>query len=147
MSRNGYGMVQQFVTYFYKHIRDASPRDVETMYTLTFHKIGADFFPNGPWPHMNELRHLVDDDVFWILYQVRYPVKSAAFHPRIEAREPPGTQPAPLNTYFDYGKYTSRDLGTQQLALSPLGACKQWRSTVRADEIPVHTVPTRTSNR
>lgn len=72
MSRNGYSMVQQFVTYFYKHIRDASPRDVETMYTLTFHKIGADFFANGPWPHMNELRHLVDDDVFWILYQVRH---------------------------------------------------------------------------
>lgn len=65
-------MVEQFVLYFYKHIRDASARDVETMYTLTFNKIGADFFPNTPWPHMNELKHLVDDDVFWILYQELY---------------------------------------------------------------------------
>ena len=64
-------MVEQFVTYFYKHIRSASARNVETMYTLTYNKIGSDFYATSSWPHMNELKHLVSDEVFWILYQVR----------------------------------------------------------------------------
>jgi len=63
-------LVTKFVTYFYQHIRNASVPDIHTMYMTTFKKISDDYFKTSPWPYYTELKHHVNDELFWILYQV-----------------------------------------------------------------------------
>jgi translation initiation factor 3 subunit L len=63
-------MVTKFVSYFYLNIRNAAVADIETMYTLTFNKISNDFFPTTPWPRYQEIEKYVNDDLFWLMYQV-----------------------------------------------------------------------------
>lgn len=66
-------MVQDFVTYFYRHIRERNLREVTQMYTHTFPHLSERFFKGASWPPVEGVAHLVDDDhVFCMLYKELY---------------------------------------------------------------------------
>jgi hypothetical protein len=70
-SKDGMDKVQLFVQLFYKHIREGTLNYMTYMYEVTFPKITEDFYPDKPWPHPNNLKGLVNDYLFWMLYNVR----------------------------------------------------------------------------
>lgn len=45
--------------------------DIQTMYSMTFKALSDDYFANQPWPRYEDLRKFVNDDLFWLMYQVR----------------------------------------------------------------------------
>lgn len=63
--------VTKFVTYFYQHICNGNVADIQTMYSITFKALSEDYFNNKPWPRYEDLRKYVNDDLFWLMYQVR----------------------------------------------------------------------------
>ena len=69
-SKDGLDKVDKFCRLFYKHIVDGALHHMTLMYETTFYKHSEDFFPDKPWPHPEKLKHLVNDYLFWMLYQV-----------------------------------------------------------------------------
>ena len=66
-------MVQDFVVYFYRHIRERNIREIYTMYSHTFPVLSERFFKGGSWPRAEVISHLVDHDhVFCMLYKELY---------------------------------------------------------------------------
>jgi hypothetical protein len=63
--------VTKFVRYFYQHICNGNVADIQTMYSMTFKALSDDYFNNKPWPRYEDLRKYVNDDLFWLMYQVR----------------------------------------------------------------------------
>lgn len=63
--------VTKFVTYFYQHICNGNVADIQTMYSITFKALSDDYFNTKPWPRYEDLRKYVNDDLFWLMYQVR----------------------------------------------------------------------------
>ena len=63
--------VTKFVTYFYQHICNGNVGDIQTMYSMTFKALSDDYFNNKPWPRYEDLKKYVNDDLFWLMYQVR----------------------------------------------------------------------------
>lgn len=47
-------------------------REIQTMYDVSFVKLSERFFKQTPWPPVEAISHLVEDDhVFCMLYKVR----------------------------------------------------------------------------
>lgn len=66
-------MVQDFVVYFYRHIRERNIREIYTMYSHTFPVLSERFFKGASWPRAEAISHLVDHDhVFCMLYKELY---------------------------------------------------------------------------
>ncbi|KAG7675274.1 hypothetical protein Ndes2526B_g08141 [Nannochloris sp. 'desiccata'] len=66
-------MVQDFVVYFYRHIRERNIREIYTMYSHTFPVLSERFFKGSSWPRAEAVSHLVDHDhVFCMLYKELY---------------------------------------------------------------------------
>ena len=66
-------MVQDFVVYFYRHIRERNIREIYTMYSHTFPVLSERFFKGASWPRAETISHLVDHDhVFCMLYKELY---------------------------------------------------------------------------
>lgn len=66
-------MVQDFVVYFYRHIRERNIREIYTMYSHTFTVLSERFFKGSTWPRADDISHLVDHDhVFCMLYKELY---------------------------------------------------------------------------
>ena len=62
---------QQFVSYFYRHIREKNIFEIHSMYETSFNKLSDRYFKQSPWPHWEAIAPLVDDDhVFLLLYKV-----------------------------------------------------------------------------
>jgi len=81
-------MVKQFVVYFYRHIRERNMREIQTMYDVSFVKLSERFFKQTPWPPVEAISHLVEDDhVFCMLYkEMYYRHLYAIQQPSLEAR-------------------------------------------------------------
>jgi len=66
-------VVKQFVTYFYRHIKDRNVYDIYSMYENTFNKITEKYFKNSPWPPAESIASLVHNDtLFLVLYKELY---------------------------------------------------------------------------
>jgi len=66
-------MVKQFVTYFYRHIRERHVPETWSMYDVSFPKLSDRYFKQGPWPSVDAVSSLVDHDhVFCLLYRELY---------------------------------------------------------------------------
>lgn len=86
-------MVQDFVVYFYRHIRERNIREIYTMYTYSFSHLSERFFKGSTWPPAEAIAHLVDNDhVFCMLYKEMrfrhlYASTRPSLHQRIESWE------------------------------------------------------------
>ena len=40
------------------------------MYSMTFKALSDDYFSDKPWPRYEDLAKYVNDDLFWLMYQV-----------------------------------------------------------------------------
>jgi len=66
-------IVQQFVVYFYRHIRERNVNEILKMYETSFNKISERFFQGSPWPHVDLIAPYVKNDhVFCMLYKELY---------------------------------------------------------------------------
>uniref|UniRef100_A0A7R9TYX1 Eukaryotic translation initiation factor 3 subunit L n=1 Tax=Prasinoderma coloniale TaxID=156133 RepID=A0A7R9TYX1_9VIRI len=66
-------IVKQFVVYFYRHIRERNVYEIHSMYESSFAKLTDRFFKDKPWPPVEVIAPLVDDDhVFCLLYKEMY---------------------------------------------------------------------------
>ena len=66
-------MVQQFVVYLYRHIREKNVGYIQHIYNISFSKITDMFYSQKPWPRAERISYLVDDDhVFCLLYKELY---------------------------------------------------------------------------
>lgn len=66
-------IVKQFVHYLYRHIRERNIPEIQSMYEISFPKLSERYFKNGPWPHVDLVSDLVDQDhVFCLLYKELY---------------------------------------------------------------------------
>jgi len=66
-------VVKQFVSYFYRHIKDRNVFDIYSMYENTFNKITEKYFKNTPWPPADSIAPFVHNDtLFIILYKELY---------------------------------------------------------------------------
>lgn len=66
-------MVKQFVSYFYRHIRERNINEIWSMYDVSFNKLSERYFKTLPWPPAEAISRLVDDDhVFCLLYREMY---------------------------------------------------------------------------
>ena len=66
-------MVSRFVVYFYNHIRERNVSEIHTMYTLSWAKLSERYFKMAPWPPVEYISKLVDNDhVFNLLYKEMY---------------------------------------------------------------------------
>lgn len=66
-------MVQDFVVYFYRHIRERNIREIYTMYSHTFPHLSERFFKGTAWPAVEVIAPLVEQDhVFCLLYKEMY---------------------------------------------------------------------------
>lgn len=66
-------MVQTFVAYFYRHIREKNVFEILSMYETSFHKLTERYFKASPWPPVQAIAPLVDNDhVFCLLYKEMY---------------------------------------------------------------------------
>ncbi len=53
-------------------LRERNVPEVESMYDLSFPKLSDRFFKQGPWPSVDAISDLVDQDhVFCLLYKAR----------------------------------------------------------------------------
>jgi len=61
------------VSFFYRHIRDKNVYEIYQMYDPNFKQLSGRFFPNVPWPAVDAIAPLVDQDhVFCLLYREMY---------------------------------------------------------------------------
>ena len=52
--------------------RERNIPEIQSMYEISFPKLSERYFKNGPWPHVDLVSDLVDQDhVFCLLYKVR----------------------------------------------------------------------------
>ena len=66
-------MVKQFVSYFYRHIRERNTNEIWSMYDVSFNKLSERYFKNSSWPPVEAVAALVDHDhVFCLLYREMY---------------------------------------------------------------------------
>jgi len=66
-------MVKQFITYFYRHIKEGNLYDINTMYETSFNKITEKYYKQSPWPAPETISALVNHDlVFLMLYKELY---------------------------------------------------------------------------
>lgn len=66
-------IVKQFVIYLYRHIRERNIPEIHSMYELTFAKLSDRYFKQSPWPPVEYISDLVDQDhVFCLLYKELY---------------------------------------------------------------------------
>jgi translation initiation factor 3 subunit L len=66
-------LVQDFVVFFYVHIRERNIREIYSMYSVTFPTLSDRFFKGGSWPRAEAIAHLVDNDhVYLALYKELY---------------------------------------------------------------------------
>lgn len=66
-------VVKQFVTYFYRHIKDRNVYDIYSMYENTFNKITEKYFKASLWPPAESIAPLVhNDQLFLVLYKELY---------------------------------------------------------------------------
>uniref|UniRef100_A0A383V606 Eukaryotic translation initiation factor 3 subunit L n=1 Tax=Tetradesmus obliquus TaxID=3088 RepID=A0A383V606_TETOB len=66
-------IVKQFVVYLYRHIRERNIPEIESMYEVSFPKLSDRYFKQGPWPPVDAISDLVDQDhVFCLLYKELY---------------------------------------------------------------------------
>ena len=79
-------MVQQFVVYLYRYIRERNVSHIQHIYDISFAKITEMHFAGGkPWPRAESVKHLVEDDhVFCLLYSELY--VHACYHRRRRLR-------------------------------------------------------------
>jgi translation initiation factor 3 subunit L len=81
-------IVQQFVVYFYRHIRERNVYEIHSMYESSFSKLTERFFKDKPWPKVDAISHLTGDDhVFSMLYsEMYYRHVYARLQPTLEQR-------------------------------------------------------------
>jgi len=66
-------VVKQFITYFYRHIKERAVFDIHSMYENSFNKITEKYFKQTPWPSAEAIAPLVNNDpVFLVLYRELY---------------------------------------------------------------------------
>merc|ERR1712205_241904 len=65
--------VQEFIKYFYRHVRERNMYDIQDIYDTTWHKLTDKFFKGEAWPPADAIAPLVDNDtVFLYLYKELY---------------------------------------------------------------------------
>jgi translation initiation factor 3 subunit L len=57
-------VVKQFVSYFYRHIKDRNVYEIYSTYENTFNKITEKYFKNSPWPPAEAIAPLVHNGKF-----------------------------------------------------------------------------------
>lgn len=66
-------VVKQFVSYFYRHIKERAVADIHSMYENSFNKITEKYFKQSPWPSSESIAPFVNHDkIFLILYKELY---------------------------------------------------------------------------
>jgi len=66
-------LVKQFVSYFYRHIKERNVYDIQGMYETGFNKITEKYFKQSPWPMAESIAPLVQHDpLFLVLYKELY---------------------------------------------------------------------------
>eukprot|EP00899_Mesostigma_viride_P013763 jgi/Mesvir1/22388/Mv17879-RA.1 len=66
-------VVKTFVVYFYRHIREKNVAEIHQMYEGSFAKLTERYFKASPWPLVDAIAPLVDNDhVFCLLYKEMY---------------------------------------------------------------------------
>ena len=85
-------MVQQFVVYLYRNIRERNVSHIQHIYDISFNKITEMHFTGGkPWPRSERISHLVEDDhVFCLLYKEMYAPPPPRAVPCARRRRPRG---------------------------------------------------------
>tara|TARA_B100001121_G_C18658469_1_gene607638 strand:+ start:75 stop:1589 length:1515 start_codon:yes stop_codon:yes gene_type:complete len=79
-------LVQQFVVYLYRHIRERNLHEIYTMYDNSWNKLSDRYFKTKPWPTVETVSHLVNNDhVFCLLYREMY-------HRHLCTKRPPTLQ-------------------------------------------------------
>ncbi len=53
--------VKQFVSYFYRHIKDRNLYDIQAMYENGFNKITEKYFKQSPWPMADSIAPLLNN--------------------------------------------------------------------------------------
>ena len=66
-------MIQRFVVYFHKQVRERNVTEVHFIYENTYHKLTDRFYKTSPWPPAEAIAPLVDEDpTFVMLYKELY---------------------------------------------------------------------------
>lgn len=66
-------VVKQFVVVFYRHIRERNIPEIQHMYEVSFARLSERHYKQLPWPSVELLADLVDEDhVFCLLYKELY---------------------------------------------------------------------------
>jgi translation initiation factor 3 subunit L len=66
-------IVQSFVVYLYRHIREKNVYEIHQMYEGSFNKITERMFKQSPWPVVEAIAPFVENDhVFCLLYKELY---------------------------------------------------------------------------
>lgn len=66
-------VVQKFVVYFHKQVRERNVAEIHFIYENTYHKLTDRFYKTSPWPPAEAIAQLVDEDpVFIMLYKELY---------------------------------------------------------------------------
>lgn len=66
-------IVQSFVIYLYRHIREKNVYEIHQMYEGSFNKITERMFKQSPWPVVDAIAPFVENDhVFCLLYKELY---------------------------------------------------------------------------
>jgi translation initiation factor 3 subunit L len=68
-------VIKNFITYFLRQIKEQNVYEIHSVYENSFNKLTERYFKSSPWPHVDNIRTLVDperDAIFLILYKELY---------------------------------------------------------------------------
>lgn len=65
-------VVEKFLLYFRNSINEGLVNEIQNLYENDFPRLTEKFFESRPWPDEDELAHIFDDGVFYILYKELY---------------------------------------------------------------------------
>eukprot|EP01118_Nematostelium_gracile_P019298 TRINITY_DN8905_c0_g1_i1.p1 TRINITY_DN8905_c0_g1~~TRINITY_DN8905_c0_g1_i1.p1 ORF type:complete len:493 (+),score=96.24 TRINITY_DN8905_c0_g1_i1:95-1573(+) len=66
-------LVNQFITYFFRHVREKSVLEIHSMYENSFNKVTDKYYKQSSWPSLNQISHLIGPEPFFaLLYKELY---------------------------------------------------------------------------
>eukprot|EP01095_Lingulamoeba_sp_RSL-Kostka_P001472 TRINITY_DN12054_c0_g1_i1.p1 TRINITY_DN12054_c0_g1~~TRINITY_DN12054_c0_g1_i1.p1 ORF type:complete len:520 (-),score=120.21 TRINITY_DN12054_c0_g1_i1:241-1800(-) len=66
-------LIANFIVYFYKQLQENGVFEINTIYETTFNKLTDRFYKNSPWPDVETILPLANDDnLFKLLYKELY---------------------------------------------------------------------------
>ncbi|KAL1529970.1 hypothetical protein AB1Y20_000897 [Prymnesium parvum] len=84
-------VIRSFIVYFQKNVRDRNVYEVHSIYENSFNKLTDRFYKNSPWPPVDVISPLVDNDQQFLLlykelyYRHIYSKLQPSLHQRIES--------------------------------------------------------------